>query len=221
MYLSEITINLNRRAGRDLVSSPQRLHGVVLGCFSPGGSVSDQARTLWRLDQGKVAPKLLISSPLKPDFEGLSESVGWMNGAAHRSAPYDGFLSSLQEGQVWRFRLVANPTIAVRNEQNPKGRGKRLAHVTVAQQTHWLLGRADRLGVLFAPNDTAPPVVLTRRQILEFTKGPGSRRVTIASAQLDGAFSVKDPLLLREALVHGVGGAKAYGCGLMTLAPAS
>ncbi len=38
------------------------------------------------------------------------------------------------------------------------------------------------------------------------------------TAQFDGYLTVTDPRLLQHALVTGVGPAKAYGCGLMTLA---
>jgi CRISPR system Cascade subunit CasE len=40
-------------------------------------------------------------------------------------------------------------------------------------------------------------------------------------ATYDGILTVTDPALLRRALCHGVGRAKAYGCGLLTLAPVS
>ncbi|WP_258184643.1 MULTISPECIES: type I-E CRISPR-associated protein Cas6/Cse3/CasE [unclassified Bifidobacterium] len=43
--------------------------------------------------------------------------------------------------------------------------------------------------------------------------------MTLASATFDGVLVVDDPDLLRHALVEGIGRAKGYGFGLMTLVP--
>ena len=44
-------------------------------------------------------------------------------------------------------------------------------------------------------------------------------RVPVVTATFDGRLTVTDPEALRQALTSGIGRAKAYGCGLMTLAP--
>jgi CRISPR system Cascade subunit CasE len=52
--------------------------------------------------------------------------------------------------------------------------------------------------------------------------GPqGGRRppVSLVTVTFDGRLEVTDPQLLRRALTQGIGKAKAYGCGLLTLAP--
>ena len=45
------------------------------------------------------------------------------------------------------------------------------------------------------------------------------RSVTFRQATFDGVLRVDDPTLLRDSLVSGIGRAKGYGCGLLTLAP--
>ncbi|MEV5086000.1 type I-E CRISPR-associated protein Cas6/Cse3/CasE, partial [Streptomyces sp. NPDC056159] len=49
----------------------------------------------------------------------------------------------------------------------------------------------------------------------------GGRRapVSLVTVTFDGRLEVTDPQLLRRALTQGIGKAKAYGCGLLTLAP--
>jgi CRISPR system Cascade subunit CasE len=44
--------------------------------------------------------------------------------------------------------------------------------------------------------------------------------VTVTRVTYDGRLRVVDPDALRRTLTAGLGKAKAYGCGLMTLAPA-
>ena len=54
-----------------------------------------------------------------------------------------------------------------------------------------------------------------------FSRDDGERRrqVTLATVAFDGVLEVSDPGALREALASGIGPAKGYGCGLLTLAP--
>jgi CRISPR system Cascade subunit CasE len=65
--------------------------------------------------------------------------------------------------------------------------------------------------------DDAMAVVVRDRRTLRFRRG--QQTVTLRVATFDGRFRVVDPTALRAALVNGIGRAKAYGCGLMTLAP--
>ncbi|MBE6477606.1 MAG: type I-E CRISPR-associated protein Cas6/Cse3/CasE [Propionibacteriaceae bacterium] len=219
MFLTEFPINSGRRSARLLLGSPQRIHGAVLGCFPPGQHSDESARCLWRLERRSghdVA--LLIASPLRPDLTALNETAGWTTGVVGRSADYGPFLSRLAEGQQWRFRLVANPVHNV-----PVGgseRTKRLAHVTVDQQLGWLNKRAEKNGFTLGDPDS-PTARVTGRETVSFDKGAGEGRhkVTLARAQFDGVLVVRDADLLRHALCFGIGKAKSYGCGLLTLAP--
>lgn len=46
-----------------------------------------------------------------------------------------------------------------------------------------------------------------------------TRRVVLNTATFDGAVRITDSELARRTLLAGVGAGKAYGCGLLTLAP--
>ncbi|MEU0203596.1 MULTISPECIES: type I-E CRISPR-associated protein Cas6/Cse3/CasE [unclassified Streptomyces] len=115
-----------------------------------------------------------------------------------------------------------------------KVRGFRVAHRTAAQQLAWLLGRAERAGFHIPPTRTspaaadlglgepgqpAPDVALTARDTLRFRKHKGGREVVVASATFQGRLRVTDASALRTALLSGIGPSKAYGQGLLTLAP--
>src|SRR5690606_23959414 len=58
---------------------------------------------------------------------------------------------------------------------------------------------------------------VTDRQDASFKRR--SRTVTIRRVQFDGVLAVTDADQFRSTLTQGVGPAKAYGCGLLTLAP--
>lgn len=121
-------------------------------------------------------------------------------------------------------------------------RSYRVPHRTAAHQLQWLLERTQRWGFDIPTADTATPapglgptpgtendrhtiadhpreVRITDRSRHTFTK-PGTRsNVTLTTATFEGLLRITDPALLRTALLAGVGPSKAYGCGLLTLAP--
>jgi CRISPR system Cascade subunit CasE len=117
-----------------------------------------------------------------------------------------------------------------------KRRGFRVAHRTAAHQLNWLLIRAERHGfcipeahmgpgidvgadTTLAAAGTAPAVSLVARDTLRFSKGKDGPRVTLSTATFQGRLRVTDPATLRHALLEGIGPAKGYGQGLLTLAP--
>lgn len=220
MYLTRMHLNPSRRETRFLLASPQRLHAAVLSSFPPGSATETPAgRVLWRVDRPTdQPPQLYIGSPSEPDLTGIVEQAGWpAAGATWQSTPMDQLLSRLDAGQQWRFRVTANP---IHNVKDPEGgRGKRLAHVTVTQQEEWFVARAAGWG--FDVESDHAMVTVRDRRTLSFTRrsdGTG-RTVTVATATYDGILVVGDPDRMRHSLGHGLGRAKAYGCGLLTLAP--
>ncbi|MDN6428220.1 CRISPR-associated protein Cas6/Cse3/CasE, subtype I-E/ECOLI [Acidipropionibacterium jensenii] len=224
MFLTQFDVNTGRREAQRLLGSPERVHAAVLGCFPPDQSSTDLGRTLWRLDRGtqRHDVRLMIASPLSPDMRALNAQAGWQTGSPARTADYDPFLLGLRSGTVWRFRLTANPTVSRRPAGEPRQRGQRVGHVTATQQLEWLVKRAERCGFALAADSSGKPAVtVTRRDLLKFgrrTDGTG-RTVTLSTATFDGTLEIRDADELRHALTHGIGPAKGYGCGLLTLAP--
>lgn len=221
VFLTKIQLNPGRRETLRLLASPQRLHAAVLGAFPPDRLADATSRVLWRLDQPQRHElSLFVVSQQRPSLEVLEEQCGWSQQQSGRVADYRPFLDGLDEGQAWRFRLTANPVRSVRTAHGE--RGKVSPHLTVEQQREWLVTRAERHG--FSVSDDGgegADVQVTRRDRESFVKGAPDekRRATISRAQFDGVLQVRDPEVLRSSLIHGIGRAKAYGCGLMTLAP--
>jgi CRISPR system Cascade subunit CasE len=60
---------------------------------------------------------------------------------------------------------------------------------------------------------------LDRRERLSFRRGHGEARVVLQTASFQGHLVVRDVEPARRALLEGVGRGRAYGCGLLTLAP--
>ncbi len=219
---SRLRLNPTRRETRHLVGSPQAMHAAVMGSH-PLGSAPEDGRVLWRLDRhANHELELFVVSPSQPDFTGLVEQAGWPTLMAWDTTDYGPFLRRLANGQQWSFRLTANPVRAV---AVAGGRGRVSPHLTVTHQEEWLKGHAAAWGFAVSGDELgATKLTVRERHTADFTRvtpeSGGSRRgrVAITRADFVGHLEVIDAERLRESLVHGMGRAKAYGCGLMTLA---
>jgi len=236
MYLTRFRFNTARVGARRLLSSPQAMHAAVMWSFPEAPpATGDGPRVLWRVDHNSPSQVLLyIVSPARPDLTHLVEQAGWPTIASGgwESRPYTPFLTRLTAGTRWAFRLTANPVHHIRREDGEPT--KRTAHITARHQAQWLLDRQESAGFrivekpkhehrLTDGGDTYDLVVHNRRG-LSFRKtdrdSQRKHRVTLTTVTFDGRLQVTDPDALRRTLTAGLGKAKAYGCGLMTLAPA-
>lgn len=218
MYLTRFEINKVRRAARDLLASPQRMHAAVLAAFPTAcRNPSDQGRVLWRIDQRGHQTLLYVTSPYPPDLTHLVETAGWpATQACWDSRPYAPLLQRLTAGERWAFRLTANPAFS-KPKSGESARSQRFGHVTVAQQTGWLLDRAETYGFTVPEGQhKEPDVAVHDRKTVRFARR--NHTVTLSTATFEGQLEVVDPAPLRHALTHGIGPAKSYGCGLLTLA---
>ena len=242
MHLTRFRFNTHRPGARKLLSSPQALHAAVLGGFpellpgeppgAPGGP-----RVLWRVDRNARAEVFLyVVSPDRPELTHLVEQAGWPRAEPDtwwKTHDYSGFLSRLETGQTWGFRLTANPVHSIRRKDGEPT--KPTAHVTPRHQAGWLLKKQQGCGFEVVrrkdPDPALPEIdgyelMVHDRDSAGFDKADprpdrkGKRmRVPVVTATFDGRLTVTDPEALRRALTSGIGRAKAYGCGLMTLAP--
>lgn len=234
MHLTRFRFNAARTGARRLLTSPQMLHAAVMSSFpeappTPGGG----PRVLWRIDYNSAAEVLLyVTSPVRPDLTHLVEQAGWPTAETQGWSTYDyaTFLAGLSADSVWAFRLTANPVHSIRRKEGEPT--KRTAHRTPRHQIEWLLNQQERGG--FAIEEKAPESRLLERgdeyelvvggaRGLSFSKdsssSPGRNAVRIATVTYQGRLRVTDPEAFRLRLASGLGKAKAYGCGLMTLAP--
>jgi CRISPR system Cascade subunit CasE len=220
MYLTQFEINAARRGARNLLSSPQRMHAAVLSSFTAAEREPTPAgRVLWRVDQRGNQTLLYLAGPHRPDLTNLAEQAGWPTKQTWRIGDYTRLLDQLTAGDQWAFRLTANP-VRSRRKTEDSPRSQRLGHVTAAQQQDWLLTRADKHGFTINTVTTGdhkePDLIVRDRHIHKFPRA--GRTVTLATATFEGRLTVTDPDVLRGVLTHGIGPAKGYGCGLLTLA---
>jgi len=238
-YLSRVWLHPLRTGAQKLIRNPEAMHAATLAAIA---SQPVTERVLWRLDIQDHRAELLVLTDSRPCWDHVIEQAGWTNAQEPQALvrDYQPLLDRLQTGREFGFRLRANPVSATRNPTSPSAaqkerltaprpRGVRVAHRTAAHQLDWLTSRVERWGftLLTTPDDPdrqIPTVQLSARDRLTFFKNSGAsgtpaRRVVLNTATFDGALRVTDAELARHTLLRGVGAGKAYGCGLVTLAP--
>jgi CRISPR system Cascade subunit CasE len=219
MYLSRVMLDVRRRETIRALASPQVMHGAVESCF-PWDVTSGEARkrVLWRTDYVGDRCYLLLLSEEQPNLAHLAEQFGYPDlHPQGETKPYAPLLERLQNGQRWQFRLRANPVHSSPRETHERtGRGKVYAHVTREQQLLWLLNRAEKLGFALEPQE----FTVTHTEWKRFHKSShDDQQVTLRTATYEGVLTVTDAERFRQTLTSGIGRAKAYGCGLMTIIP--
>ena len=238
-YLSRIYLNPLRRHTQTLLTNPQALHAAILGGISRQPVTE---RVLWRAetDQRHRASVLILTST-RPSWEHLIEQAGWPGSDEPQAVvrAYEPLLEQVALGRQFALRLRANTISSTKQPDapsiqqkemlaaSPRSRGVRVPHRTVAHQLTWFIERVPNWGFSLTTADhDFPAVRLVARERLQFTKRrideQNPRRcVTLQTATFDALVTVDDPEQAKRSLLDGVGAGKAYGLGLITLAPNS
>lgn len=230
MYLSKLVLNLRDRQVRRDLADCQELHRTLLRAF-PDGITGDatgaRARCglLYRVevDRTSRAVAVLVQSAVEPDWSRLP--TGYVTTWACKFiAAYE----AITRGMRLRFRLRANPTRRIaraRDVEEARWVGKRVQLFREEDQLAWLARKGQlhgfRLIQVRAVADqpvsavqVAPEGVITGRR----TNGGQVHPLTFGAVLFEGELEVTDADAFRAALVHGVGPAKAYGFGLLSVA---
>ncbi len=237
MWLSRLALDVRSPSVRRAQSDVNALHQHVLAAF-PSGAPSDAPRrafgVLFRLDRTREGSLLLlIQSTEKPDLNGFARD-GWLapaelDGVSENPAVKAVDLSGLSAGQVLRFRLRANPTKKVDTKSGPDGRrrnGRRVVLTSEAERRAWLDRKGLQHGFRILDAAQAGRGVA---ELIDVSEGratgyrleapEGHRTMTFGSALFDGRLQVTDAALFREAVSFGIGSGKAFGFGLLSIAP--
>lgn len=217
MYLSRLLLNSRSRQVQRETADPYQLHRTIMRAFV---EMRDRSGILHRLD---VQPRtgaimLLVQSLSEPDWSPLAEKDYLLPGD-----PFGGldnpavkeFSLPLRANQVLSFRLRANPTIKKvrRGDDGKRRNSNRVPLVREEKQVEWLEKRAEDGGFRLLHLGISQPQKLTGR------KKDNGRPITLYTVQYDGRLQVTDANKLLEAVKNGIGPAKAFGCGLLSLAP--
>jgi len=203
MYLSKIHIPWQQ------AQNPYQLHQALWRLF-PGFEDADR-EFLFRVEQLQkgIGAQVLMQSAMQPQSSEQSPAI-----LAQRE-----YVLNVQNGQRLRFRLRANPikTIKDSSKGSVEKKGKtftktvRVPLLHEEQQQAWL----ERKLQAFAQLET---LIVQSEPVLYFRKAKEGRSGKIQTVMFDGVLTVTDSDIFNKQITQGIGPAKAFGCGLLSLA---
>lgn len=206
MYLSRVEIDDNNRQKIKNLTHLGAYHNWVESSFPGEFAQNERLRHLWRIDHLRGRRYLLMVSQGKPDLVKM-QRYGVVNTAMTKD--YQPFMDRIQNGDMMRFRLVANPTYRTDGRVYP--------HITVEQQKDWLLARTEKAGFEIPADQLGNYSfeIVSRDWPVLYHK----RRIRLSRVAFEGELKVTDASKLRLALTNGIGREKAYGMGMLTVIP--
>jgi CRISPR system Cascade subunit CasE len=157
---------------------------------------------------------ILVQSAIEPDWDYAFHNAKYLLAAPPDSKEV---APSFNMGQKLRFRLLANPTRKIDTKSGPDGKRRHGKRVPVPDDTllKWLVCRAEQGGFSV---EGASVIVQPGYVYVNKDKGKGEP-IRYRSAQYEGNLEVTDPERFRETIIRGIGPAKAFGFGLLSVAP--
>jgi CRISPR system Cascade subunit CasE len=131
--------------------------------------------------------------------------------------------AALRSGHTLRFRVRVNPTKRVGTSGEAKWVGKRVDLRREEEQLAWLARKGEADGfVVVTVRATAgvPDVRVVPEDAVIGNRRAERRTMTFGSVVFEGLLRVTDPDRFRLTLQEGIGSGKAYGFGLLSIAPA-
>jgi len=181
-----------------------------------------------------ASPVILVQSAIEPDWDYAFHNAGYLLVAPPQVRSFDPYFSAEQR---LRFRLLANPVRKVsRNSLDLAGKpfgpqwiGKDVP-VPTEHLRNWLERRAE-------PGWSPPknsedkqcppgfrlvdPLHIQPGYVYVNDKRDGGSGRRLRSARYDGVLEITDPAGFRNTVIKGIGPGKAFGFGLLSLAPAA
>ncbi len=204
MHLSKVFIDFRK---------PKNIYQIHQDLWTLFPGQGDKARSfLFRVEQhhAGVGASILMQSEIAPSAG--NEQIKLLG---TREYP----LSVLQ-GQRLRFLLIANPVKTIKDQRerkNKKGdiKSNRVPLIKEEDQQNWLERKlqswAQLDNLLIRP---CPPMYFYKRD-WENSKEYGGKIVSVA---FEGILTVQAPDEFIEQIKQGIGPAKAFGCGLLSVA---
>ncbi|MFJ4678103.1 type I-E CRISPR-associated protein Cas6/Cse3/CasE [Kitasatospora sp. NPDC088783] len=196
-----------RHDGADAV----HLHHRIMSLF-PDDVPSTEPRRhlgiLFRTETGRDGDQILLQSNREPDPTQLPDGYG-----TFAAKPLTPLLAALRKGLPVRYRIAAS---AVRKPGTTTRALYDLPEVVALNGPYaeeWWTRQAETSGLALTTLHSTPLDAATgnRRQ--------DKQRVHHARTLFEGTAHITDPDLLRTRIREGIGRGKAYGCGLLSIAP--
>ncbi|MFF8367073.1 type I-E CRISPR-associated protein Cas6/Cse3/CasE [Rhodococcus erythropolis] len=213
LWLTRIVPSPHSRHARRDLGDAVSLHKRLMSLFPDNAGTDPRATfgVLHRIEDAPTGPYILLQSHHRPNLDNLPEHYG--KTALRELTP---LLSTLSTGTRIHFRCTANPV------RKPGATTRALYNLPAVVPLHgahadeWWLRQADTAGLKILSLHSQPLDTATGVR----GRNGDQQHIRHARTRFDGTAAVIDPDQLRTKITEGIGRGKAYGCGLLTIAPA-
>ena len=206
MYLSRLTLNARHNRTKSELDRPYEMHRTLCNAWEDPKT----ARILWRPDRDTFGiVSVIVQSLTKPEWSSLDVPDEYLQAV---DGPKTLILSALRENQRLRFRLRCRPCKRINTAGHPNF-GKRKGLTAKKDILDWLRRKAAGNG--FEVIDVA-----FDRIYWQDSKGGTDGKPLIGAVVFEGTLRVLDTEKFQLAIRTGVGPQKAFGFGLLSVAPA-
>ena len=202
MYLTRLRLEPRSAQARRDLSDAYQMHKSLARAFA-ADETSKPERFLWRLEtvgHDWSNPIVLVQSNCAADWSCLERLPQYLKQPAETKALAPERL--IQAQADYRFRLLANPTVT--------RDGKRYGLASEDEQLAWLARQSEKHGFELKAAWVSSSDVAKMRK--------ASMSMQVQRAWFEGVLQVRQSDLLIQAFAAGLGPAKAFGCGLLSLA---
>lgn len=208
LYLSRLILNPRSWQVIRELDNPYEMHRTLMRAF-PSREDGGPGRVLFRADiQRDGTPVVLVQSDKEPCWSPLLDTDYLLDTDDNPACKeYD---PKLRQGQRLRFLLRANPTVKKSFDKDKPS--KRIGLYDENHQRDWFERKANEGG--FTPNALA---IIQRGMQTSRRAGQVNTHLCV---EFVGVLTITDPDRFLETIRSGIGSAKAYGFGLLSIAPA-
>ncbi len=246
LYLSRLLLNPRSRQVMSELAHPYEMHRTLLRAFpnlagDAQSKVREEYDILFRaeVDDRSYSVKVYVQSNAEPSWSFLDDLEGY----ALKHADKPGYESKdimpafkqIRNGQILSFRLRANPTKRIAKSDDPM-LGKRVELTKEEDQIAWLIRKSLSIGdgvsggfellmkeaisekgkTLLIPHVAVSP---EGKQTGLKKNGDSGHSTTHYAVLFEGLLRVIDAEAFTGTIIRGIGSGKAFGFGLLSVAP--
>jgi CRISPR system Cascade subunit CasE len=208
MYLSKLVLDWRSRQVQAELANRYELHRTLASAFASADYTAD--RLLYRVEMSRQEPPLtiLLQSATSPNWAALEQKRYLLRPAETR--PYN---PQVQAGERFAFRLLANPTRRLRSQKEDVP-GKRVPLYGFDDQQGWIERKAGQHGFQLLAVQVTNLTDEYAYKVIEKER----TRLTHHGVRYEGVLQVTDAAHFAQTLAGGIGSAKGFGFGLLSIA---
>jgi CRISPR system Cascade subunit CasE len=203
VFLSKLVLPLSDPKSQRMLSNLYQLHRHLMTAFP-----SAAGRVLFRVEPSDGSPAVVVIVQSEKEPSWAKADLPTSASTTHKS-----FEPKVAAGARLRFRLRANPTRKTRPDD--RKHGVRQGVVTEEQQLAWLHKKGE-VGGFRVEGCT----IIDEKMVSAKKGGQDGMNLTFRSVRYEGVLTVTDPELFAGGMLSGIGSAKGFGFGLLSVARA-